>query len=70
MKDLVTKVIYGSIALAVLFIMLSTIVVPNLNTTMQGNITGIENTTWQGILTLVVILALIGFAIAYIPHKK
>ncbi len=68
-SGLLEKVILGSIALAVLFLLLNTIVVPNLNDTMQGNITGISNTTWQGILLLVMVLALIGFAMAYMPRK-
>jgi type II secretory pathway component PulF len=69
-EGIIDKVIYGSIGMAVLFIMLSSVVLPNLNTTFNYVVTGLSATLYQGIITLVFFLALIGFAMAYIPKKK
>jgi hypothetical protein len=66
---IIDKVIYGAIGLAVLFLMLSTIVLPYFNTTYNYVITGLNTTFYQGIMVLLFFLAILGFALAYIPRK-
>lgn len=67
---IIDKVIYGSIGLAVLFLMLSTIVLPYFNTTYNYVVTGLSSTFYQGIMILLFFLAILGFAMAYIPRKR
>ena len=66
-KSILSMVVYGSIGLTVLFLLLSTIVLPHFNTTYNYTVTGLSTATTQGIFLLVLILALIGFAVTYIP---
>lgn len=65
--SLVNKVILGSIALAVLFVLLPNLVMPFFNTSYNYTITGLAAATTQGIILLVFILALIGFSVEFIP---
>jgi type II secretory pathway component PulF len=64
---IIGKVVYGAIGLVVLFLLMSTIVLPQFNTTYGYTVTGLSSATTQGIFLLVLFLALIGFAIAYLP---
>jgi hypothetical protein len=64
---MVNKVIMGSIALAVMFVLLPNLVLPFFNTAYNYTITGLAATTTQGIYLLVLVLALVGFAINFVP---
>lgn len=68
--SLVNKIIMGSIGLTVLFLLMSTIVLDHFNTTYNYTVTGLSATTTQGIFLLVLVLALIGFAIEYLPKAR
>lgn len=70
MSDIVNKVIYGSIGLAVLFLLLPNLILPFFNASMSYEVTGMSGTMVTGIMTLVLILALIGFAVYYIPKVR
>lgn len=70
MASIINKVVYGSIGLAVLFVLLPNLVMPFFNTSYNYTITGLAAATTQGILLLVFILALIGFAVDYIPRTR
>jgi len=67
MKDIMNKVVGISIGLTVLFILLNSIVMTNYNTVGGGNWlgTGMTATTFQGLLLLVFVLAIIGVALAF-----
>jgi type II secretory pathway component PulF len=67
MDSIINKVIYGSIGLATLFILLTTIVIPQFNASYNTSVTGLSSSMLQGILLLCFFIAIIGFAIAYIP---
>lgn len=68
--SIINTVIYGAIGLTVLFLLMSTIVLPHFNTTYNYTITGLSSATSQGMFLLVLVLALIGFAVKYIPNAK
>lgn len=57
----------GSIGLTVLFLLMSTIVLDHFNTTYNYTVTGLAASTTQGLFLLVLVLALIGFSIEYLP---
>lgn len=69
-KGIINKVIYGGIGLTVLFLLMSTIVLPHFNTTYNYTVTGLAAATSQGLFLLVLVLALIGFGVEYIPSAK
>lgn len=70
MGSLINKVIMGSIALAVLFVLLPNLVMPFFNTSYNYSITGLSAATTQGIILLVFVLALIGFAVEFVPRVR
>jgi ABC-type phosphate transport system permease subunit len=70
MESIINTVVYGSIGLVVLFLLLTTIVLPYFNASYNTTVTGLSSSFLQGILLLVFILAMIGFAIRYIPKFK
>jgi len=67
MDGILNYVILGAIGLATLFLLLPTIVLPNFNTSYNYPITGMSASVTQGILLLVFFLAMIGFAVKFIP---
>lgn len=67
---IIQTVIYGSIGLTVLFLLMSTIVLTHFNTTYNYAITGLSASTTQGLFLLVLVLALIGFAVRYMPKVR
>lgn len=67
---IINKVVYGAIGLTVLFLLFSTIVLPQFNTTYNYTVTGLSSTTSQGLFLLVLVLALVGFGVAYIPRMR
>lgn len=70
MDGIINTIVYGAIGLVVLFLMLTTIVLPNFNSSYNYTVTGLSPSITQGLLLLVLFLALIGFAIRYIPKFK
>lgn len=70
MANLLNKIIMGSIGLTVLFLLMSTIVLTHFNTTYNYTVTGLSAATTQGLFLLVLVLALIGFSIEYLPSAK
>ena len=66
--SIISKVVYGSIGLTVLFLLMSTIVLPHFNTTYGYVVTGLSAATTQGLFLLVLVLALVGFGISYMPR--
>ncbi len=70
MSSMIRNVVLGSIALVVLFLLMATIVLPNFNTTYNYTVTGLSPAITQGLFLLVLTLALIGFAIPYLPRFK
>ena len=70
MSQIINKVIYGAIGLTVLFLLMSTIVLPHFNTTYNYTVTGLSSATSQGMFLLVLVMALIGFALPYIPSSR
>ena len=68
--SIITKVVYGAIGLTVLFLLMSTIVLSHFNTTYNYTVSNLSSTTTQGIFLLVLVLALIGFAVDYLPKMK
>ena len=66
-SGIINMVVYGAIGLTVLFLLMSTIVLPQFNTTYGYVITGLSTSTTQGLFLLVLVLALVGFAITYLP---
>lgn len=69
-SGIINTVIYGAIGLTVLFLLLSTIVLPHFNTTYNYTVLGLSAATTQGLFLLVLVLALIGFAVRYIPKAR
>ena len=69
-KSIINTVVYGAIGLTILFLLMSTVVLDHFNTTYNYSITGLSASTTQGIFLLVLILALIGFAVQYIRGVK
>lgn len=67
---LVNRAIMGSIALTVMFLLMSTIVLTHFNTTYNYTVTGLAAATTQGLFLLVLVLALIGFAIEFLPKAR
>lgn len=65
--SIINKVIYGSIGLAVLFLLLPNLILPFFNESYSYEVTGMSSGMLTGIMTLVLILSLIGFAVYYIP---
>jgi hypothetical protein len=65
------KVVYVAIGLTVFFLLLSSIVMPNYNTTGSQNVagTGMSSTTYTGLLLLVFVLAIIGIAMDWMPKR-
>lgn len=70
MDGIINTVVYGAIGLVVLYLLLATIVLPNFNTTYNYTITGLSASVTQGLLLLTLVLALIGFAVRYLPKFK
>lgn len=64
-EGIIDKVLYGSIALAVMFFMVATLVLPYFASAIEG-----QSAMVVGILTLALFLSLLGFALAYIPRKR
>jgi len=69
-KSIINTIVYGAIGLTVLFLLMSTIVLSHFNTTYNYTITGLSAATTQGLFLLVLVLALIGFAVQYIKGVK
>lgn len=68
--SLINKIVMGSIGLTVLFLLMSTIVLTNFNDTYNYEISGLSAATTQGLFLLVLVLALVGFAIEYLPRTR
>ena len=68
--SLVNTIIMGAIGLTVLFLLMSTIVLPHFNSVYGYTITGLSSATTQGLFLLVLVLALIGFGIRYMPSAR
>lgn len=66
-SGIIKKVVFGAIGLTVLFLLMGTIVLPHFNTTYNYTITGLSVATTQGLFLLVLVLALIGFSLEYLP---
>lgn len=67
---IINTIVYGSIALTVMFLLMSTIVLPHFNTTYNYAITGLSAATTQGLFLLVLVLALVGAAITFLPKVR
>ena len=67
-SGIINTVVLGSIALTVMYILMSTIVLPKFNDSYNTTVTGLSSSTTQGLLLLTLILALVGFGIAYLPR--
>lgn len=65
------KVVGVAIGLTVLFLLMSTIIMPNYNTAGGTNITatGLTTSTYTGLLLLVFVLALIGIAMSFLKKS-
>jgi predicted transporter len=70
MDGIINTVVYGAIGLVVMYLLLATIVFPNFNTSYNYTITGLAPSISQGLLLLTLVLALIGFAVRYLPRFK
>jgi len=70
MSDIINKVIYGAIALAVLFLLIPTIVLPYFNMSYNYVVTGLSTAQSQGIMLIILFLAMIGFAVYFIPKVR
>jgi len=72
MKNILNTVVGIAIGLTVLFLLLNSIIMPNYNTTATATITGTGMTaaTYQGILLLVFVLAIIGVAMSFFSTVK
>ena len=68
--SIINKIVMGSIGLTVLFLLMSTIVLTNFNSTYNYEITGLSAATTQGLFLLVLVLALVGFAVEYLPRTR
>lgn len=66
-SGIINRVIYGALGLAVLFLVIPTIVLPYFNTTYNYTVTGLSTATSQGIFLIILIVALIGFVVYFIP---
>jgi type II secretory pathway component PulF len=69
-SSIINTVIYGAIGLTVFFLLLATIVLPQFNTAYNTAVTGLSTATLQGMLLLVLVLALVGVGIMYICRSK
>jgi predicted transporter len=67
MDGIINTVVYGAIGLVVMYLLLTTIVLPNFNSSYNYTVTGLSATVTQGLLLLTLVLALIGFAVRYLP---
>lgn len=69
--DKMFNVVNVAISLAVLFLLLAYIIMPNYNTAGNTNITGtgLTSATYTGILLLVFFLAMIGVALSFWKRK-
>lgn len=67
---MIEKTILIALSLALLFILLPTIVLTNFNTAYNYTVTGLSSTTLQGILLIVLVVALIGFVMYLLPRTK
>jgi len=67
---LLNKIIMGSIGLTVMFLLMSTIVLTHFNTTYNYTVTGLSTATTHGLFLLVLVLALIGFSVEYLPKAS
>ena len=72
MKNILNTVVGIAIGLTVLFLLLNSIIMPNYNTTATATIpgTGMTAATYQGILLLVFVLAIIGVAMSFFSTVK
>lgn len=70
MDGIINTVVYGAIGLVVMYLLLSTIVLPNFNTSYNYTVTGLSSSITQGLLLLTLVLALVGFAMRYLPKFK
>ena len=68
--SIVNTIVIGAIGLTVLFLLMSTIVLPQFNASYNTPVTGLSSATLQGLLLLVLVLALIGFGIRYMPSAR
>lgn len=68
--SIINKIVYGSIGLTVMFLLMSTIVLPQFNTSYNYPVTGLSSATSQGLFLLVLVLALVGFSIQYLPSTR
>ena len=72
MKDILNTVVGIAIGLTVMFLLLNSIIMPNYNSTGSTTVTGTGMTTatYQGLLLLVFVLALIGIAMSFFGSVK
>ena len=70
MANIINKIVYGSIGLTVLMLLLSTVVLDHFNEAYNTGVTGLSSSTTQGLILLVLVLALIGFAVGFLPKFK
>jgi hypothetical protein len=68
MDGLIEKVMIGSFAVALLFIMLTAVIIPNWNTAGSANVsgTGLSQASWQGLVLILGVAFIFGIAIALI----
>ena len=72
MSEIMTRVVGIGIGLTVLFLLLNSIIMPNYNTTGSATVTntGMSTATYQGILLLIFVLAMVGIAMAFFKSTK
>ena len=72
MKNILNVVVGIAIGLTVFFLLLNSIIMPNYNTTGSTTVTGtgMSTATYQGLLLLVFVLAIIGIALSFFKSVK
>jgi hypothetical protein len=64
------KIVSIAIGATVFFLLVATIVLPQFNTSYNYTVTGLSASTLQGLLLLVLVMALIGVATRFIKSGK
>lgn len=59
------KIIGGSLALGVLFLMTTNVILPFFNSTYNYVVTGLSTTVLQGILLILLLVGLIGMIVSF-----
>ncbi len=67
MANLVNRVIVGTLALGILFVMFTNVVLPAFNDTYNAEIVGLNPATTQGMWTILILTVIVGYALAYLP---